>query len=128
MKTQPDAPMVYGLFHDLKETSALTSRARATMIARGLYEQGALVCPGFTPVPLPETIKKLRQEAVGSVPAEFGFVKVCVQDGVQYPLVEWPKPLSYPRNKNGRSMIFKTCNTKAIAFQLRTHRFTNQFH
>lgn len=96
MKTDPDGPMVYGLFHDMKESNALVSKARAAARARQLYEQGVLVCPGFSPVPVPESLKKMRGEVAGARPSEYGFVKVCEQDGVWYPVVQCPKPLSYP--------------------------------
>ncbi len=53
---------IYGLFHDPKEMHYLIGKARRNARARELYENAVLRCDGFMPVPVPETLRKLREE------------------------------------------------------------------
>ena len=64
------------------------SRARRDSLSRKLYEQGKLVCPGFSPMPVPEDLRILRDECGrGAQHSAYTHMSVVIVDGKAYPVI-----------------------------------------
>jgi hypothetical protein len=82
------AVKIYGLFHDVKETHYLVTKARRDLTARELYEDGSLKCEGFAPAGVPEDLKKLRAEC-GRGPGHesYPLLQIIKQGDEHYPAI-----------------------------------------
>lgn len=106
LRRSGNSTKIFGLFHDAKDMHYVISRARRDNLSRRLYESGALLCPGFTPMALPEDLRQLRAECGrGPQHPEYTHMTVVTVDNKQYPVIAEEASIRVAFTEEGRKRL-----------------------